>query len=600
MAMTTFAVGQDFMLDNRPFKILSGAIHYFRIHPSDWQHSLYNLKALGFNTVETYVPWNLHEAQEGQFSFTGMLDLQQFLTTAQALGLYAIVRPSPYICAEWEFGGLPAWLLTKSVRLRTHDSAFLAAVDRYYTALMPQLVEHQVTHGGNILMMQVENEYGSYGEDHGYLKALMKMMRQHGVDVPLVTSDGPWPAALNAGSLIAEDVLATGNFGSHADRNFDRLARFHHAHGRRWPLMCMEFWDGWFNRWGEPIVRRSPAETAAALRAVIRRGSVNLYMFHGGTNFGFMNGTSARLEHDLPQVTSYDYDAPLDEQGNPTAKYFAIQQMVHEVLPAQPQAAPLVKPTLPPAAHPLVAKVSLFAVLKQLAAPVLSSYPQTQEALGQAVGYTLYRAHPLISEPEQRPAPALRVIDARDRVQVFCDEHWLGTQYQEAIGEALTLPADTGVHQVDLLVENMGRVNYGPKLGAITQQKGIRTGVMVDLHFIQGFAQYVLDFGQVPQLDFSKGWAPHVPGFYQYRMWLAKPQDTYLDCRGFGKGVMLVNGFNVGRFWAQGPLLSLYVPAALLHEGENTVIVFETEGRFADSLKRVDHPIVEGKMTREE
>ncbi|MFD1394102.1 beta-galactosidase family protein [Lacticaseibacillus jixianensis] len=597
---TTFAIDHDFLLDGRPFKILSGAIHYFRVHPAAWYHSLYNLKALGFNTVETYVPWNLHEPREGEFDFTGMLAVQKFLAMAQGLGLYAIVRPAPYICAEWEFGGLPAWLLPKQVRLRTNDPRYLEAIDQYYAHLMPELVAHQVTHGGNILMMQVENEYGSYGEDHAYLKALRALMRKHGVDVPLFTADGPWPAALNAGSLIDEGVLATGNFGSAAAHNFARLAAFHHAHGRDWPLMCMEFWDGWFSRWGEPVVRRAPADTAAALREVINRGSVNLYMFHGGTNFGFMNGTSARLAHDLPQVTSYDYDAPLNEQGNPTPKYFAIQQMVHEVMPLLPQKAPLVKATLPPGGAKLTAKVSLLEVLDQLAAPISAAYPQPQEALGQTVGYTLYRAHPLIAGTDKGEPAGLRVIDARDRVQVFLDRQPVGTQYQEAIGAPLPLPAAAGRHQLDLLVENMGRVNYGPKLGAITQQKGIRTGVMVDLHFITGFTQYVLDLKRASQVAFTKAWRAGEPGFYRYQFELAEPLDTYLDTRGFGKGVMLVNGVNVGRFWDRGPTLSLYVPAGMLHQGVNEVIVFETEGRFQEELHRVDHPIYEGTGKKEE
>ena len=507
--MTTFSIDHEFMLDGKPFKILSGAIHYFRVHPSDWYHSLYNLKALGFNTVETYVPWNLHEYREGEFDFSGILDIERFLKTAEDLGLYAIVRPSPYICAEWEFGGFPAWLLTKKMRLRTDDPAYLAAIDRYYTALMPHLVDHQVTHGGNVIMMQVENEYGSYGEDQDYLAAVAKLMQQHGVDV----------------------------------------------------------------------------------RAVIKRGSVNLYMFHGGTNFGFMNGTSARKDHDLPQVTSYDYDAPLNEQGNPTPKYFAIQKMIHEKLPEVQQAKPLVKPTMAPASHPLTAKVSLFAVLDQLAKPIAASYPQTQEFLGQYTGYTLYRTQPLISGTDKGTPAKLRVIDARDRVQAYLDQKWLATQYQEAIGDDILLPEVEGHHQLDLLVENMSRVNYGSKIEAITQFKGIRTGVMVDLHFIKGYQQYPLDLNRASRLTFTEGWQPATPAFYKYTFDLTAPQDTYLDCRGFGKGVMLVNGVNVGRFWEKGPTLSLYVPAGLLHAGKNDVIVFETEGRYAESLKMADHPI---------
>ena len=297
--MKRFQIKESFFLDGKPFKILSGSIHYFRIHPDDWYQSLYNLKALGFNTVETYVPWNLHEPREGEFDFTGILDLERFLTIAQELGLYAIVRPSPYICAEWEFGGLPAWLLEKGVRVRSQDKDFLQVVKRYYEALIPRLIKHQLDQGGNILMFQVENEYGSYGEDKVYLRELKQMMLELGLEEPFFTSDGPWHTALRAGSLIEDDVLVTGNFGSKAKENFASMEMFFQQYGKKWPLMCMEFWDGWFNRWGEPVIKRDPEELADAVMEAIEIGSINLYMFHGGTNFGFMNGCSARKQTDL-------------------------------------------------------------------------------------------------------------------------------------------------------------------------------------------------------------------------------------------------------------------------------------------------------------
>lgn len=260
--MTRFEIRDDFYLDGKPFKILSGAIHYFRIPPEDWYHSLYNLKALGFNTVETYVAWNLHEPREGEFHFEGALDLERFLQTAQDLGLYAIVRPSPFICAEWEFGGLPAWLLTKDMRIRSSDPAYIEAVGRYYDQLLPRLVPHLLDNGGNILMMQVENEYGSYGEDKAYLRAIRQLMEERGVTCPLFTSDGPWRATLKAGTLIEDDLFVTGNFGSKAPYNFSQMQEFFDEHGKKWPLMCMEFWDGWFNRWKEPIITRDPTEFA--------------------------------------------------------------------------------------------------------------------------------------------------------------------------------------------------------------------------------------------------------------------------------------------------------------------------------------------------
>ena len=255
--MHTFEIKDQFLLDGKPFTILSGSIHYFRVHPSDWHHSLYNLKAMGFNTVETYVPWNLHEPRPGEFDFEGICDLARFLDEATELGLWIIVRPSPFICAEWEWGGLPAWLLAdRSLRPRSRDPKFLARVAAYYDALMPILVERQVTRGGNILMMQVENEYGSYCEDKEYLRGIRDLMLDRGVDVPLCTSDGPWRGCLRAGTLIDDDVFVTGNFGSRAGENFANLKAFHEEHGKDWPLMCMEFWDGWFNRWGENVITR--------------------------------------------------------------------------------------------------------------------------------------------------------------------------------------------------------------------------------------------------------------------------------------------------------------------------------------------------------
>ena len=256
--MKRFEIGSSFYLDGQEFKILSGAIHYFRIQPEDWYHSLYNLKALGFNTVETYVPWNMHEPKKGQFDFQGILDIEKFLNIAQDLGLYAIVRPSPFICAEWEFGGMPAWLLTEDMRIRSSDASYLQAVADYYDELLPRLVPRLLDKGGNILMMQVENEYGSYGEDKDYLRAIRQMMLDRGVDCPLFTSDGPWRATLRAGTLIEEDLFVTGNFGSKAGYNFAQMQEFFDEHGKKWPLMCMEFWDGWFNRWKEPIIKRDP------------------------------------------------------------------------------------------------------------------------------------------------------------------------------------------------------------------------------------------------------------------------------------------------------------------------------------------------------
>ena len=585
--MKRFEIGSSFYLDGQEFKILSGAIHYFRIQPEDWYHSLYNLKALGFNTVETYVPWNMHEPKKGQFDFQGILDIEKFLQIAQDLGLYAIVRPSPFICAEWEFGGMPAWLLTEDMRIRSSDAPYLQAVADYYDELLPRLVPRLLDKGGNILMMQVENEYGSYGEDKDYLRAIRQMMLDRGLDCPLFTSDGPWRATLRAGTLIEEDLFVTGNFGSKADYNFAQMQEFFDEHGKKWPLMCMEFWDGWFNRWKEPIIKRDPEELAQAVHEVLKQGSINLYMFHGGTNFGFMNGCSARGVTDLPQVTSYDYDALLDEQGNPTPKYFAVQKMMETYYPEYPQMKPLTKESFELRDIALSEKVSLFEALPDLAQPVESLYPVKMEDLGQSYGYLLYRTEASWDADEEK----IRVIDGRDRMQLFVDGKLMETQYQAEIGQDIFVAGEKkATHRIDVLMENMGRVNYGHKFLADTQRKGIRTGVCKDLHFLLNWQQYPLSFENIENIDYSKGWQPEQPAFYAFDFEMKALKDTYLDLSGFGKGLAFVNGVNIGRFWNVGPTLSLYIPHSLLKEGHNRIIIFETEGEYEESINLVNQP----------
>ena len=585
--MKRFEIGSSFYLDGQEFKILSGAIHYFRIQPEDWYHSLHNLKALGFNTVETYVPWNMHEPKKGQFDFQGILDIEKFLQIAQDLGLYAIVRPSPFICAEWEFGGMPAWLLTEDMRIRSSDTPYLQAVADYYDELLPRLVPRLLDKGGNILMMQVENEYGSYGEDKDYLRAIRQMMLDRGLDCPLFTSDGPWRATLKAGTLIEEDLFVTGNFGSKADYNFAQMQEFFDEHGKKWPLMCMEFWDGWFNRWKEPIIKRDPEELAQAVREVLEQGSINLYMFHGGTNFGFMNGCSARGVTDLPQVTSYDYDALLDEQGNPTPKYFAVQKMMETYYPEYQQMKPLTKESFELRDIALSEKVSLFETLADLAQPVESLYPVKMEDLGQSYGYLLYRTEASWDADEEK----IRVIDGRDRMQLFVDGKLMATQYQAEIGQDIFVAGEKkATHRIDILMENMGRVNYGHKFLADTQRKGIRTGVCKDLHFLLNWQQYPLYFENTENIDFSKGWQPEQPAFYAFDFEMKALKDTYLDLSGFGKGLAFVNGVNIGRFWNVGPTLSLYIPHSLLKEGHNRIIIFETEGEYEESINLVNQP----------
>lgn len=587
--MTRFEISDQFYLDGEPFKILAGSIHYFRVHPDDWYHSLYNLKALGFNTVETYIPWNMHEPQKGEFVTDGILDFEHFLTLSQELGLYAIVRPSPYICAEWEFGGLPAWLLNEDLRVRSSDPAFIKHVDDYYQFLIPRLAKHQLSQGGNVLMFQVENEFGSYGEDKTYLRQVRQLMDKHGLESPYFTSDGPWRATLKAGSLIEDDILVTGNFGSRATENFKMMQDFFDEYGKKWPLMCMEFWDGWFNRWGEEVIRRDPDELASAVMEALEFGSVNLYMFHGGTNFGFMNGCSARNQKDLPQVTSYDYDAILDEAGNPTRKFYALQALLKERYPELSYSEPLTKPAKAFETVSIKDKVSLFNILENVSDFVNGFYPANMEKLGQNVGYILYETTvERNSDNEER----IRIIDARDRAQLYLNHKHVTTQYQEEIGDEIFVTLPEKDNRLTVLVENMGRVNYGSKLTAPTQRKGLGRGLMLDLHYVGNWKQYPMPLTDISNLDFDQEWQENQPSFYRYVFDLEELADTYLDMSAFGKGVVFVNNVNIGRFWDRGPIVSLYLPKGYLKKGVNEIVVFETEGRYGEELVFSEKPII--------
>ena len=299
-------------LNGDEFRLVSGAVHYFRVPRPYWRDRLEKLLMMGCNTVETVVPWNIHEPEPGVFDFEGERDVEAFTRLAGELGIWVLLRPSPYICAEWEFGGQPWWLLKdRSMRVRTCCEGYISTVSRYYDQLVPRLADLQITRGGPVLAMQVENEYGSYGMEGAYMEFLRDALLQRGVDVPLFTSDGPWDRLLQWGGVSG--VLQTGNFGSHAAKRLGFLGQ----HQPGMPLICMEFWGGWFDAWGEEHHRRDAEECAQILEEIMERGGVNFYMFHGGTNFGFSTGANQKPNY-TPFVTSYDYDAPLSEDGELT------------------------------------------------------------------------------------------------------------------------------------------------------------------------------------------------------------------------------------------------------------------------------------------
>ncbi len=585
--MSVFEIKEEFLLNKKPWKILSGAIHYFRIVPQYWEDCFYNLKAMGFNTVETYIPWNIHEPEEGVFDFTGNKDVASFVRLAQKMGLMVILRPTPFICAEWEFGGLPAWLLRyETMKVRTNTPLFLSKVDAYYRALFSHISSLQITNGGPVIMLQVENEYGSFGNDKNYLRAIKAIMEKYGANVPFFTSDGSWDAALEAGNLLEDGVLATANFGSKSNENLDILEEFYKRKGIKKPLMCMEFWDGWFNRWKEPIITRDAEDLAESVRELLPRASINLYMFIGGTNFGFYNGCSARGNTDLPQITSYDYDAVLTEWGQPSEKFYKLRKLINELYPQIPTFEPKDRKRKGFGMATMTEKVSLVSVIDQLALCQKSDYPMTMEQAGSGYGYMFYRTYVKGFHNKM----AVKAVGASDRVHFYLNGKHMATQYQEEIGQPVEMEFD-GNNVLELLVENMGRVNYGYKLQQPTQSKGIRTGVMVDIHFESSWEQYALSLDNINNVDFSKEWKEDTPAFYCYEFEVDEIADTFLNCRDLGKGVAFINGFNLGRYWNEGAVCYLYIPGPLLKIGKNKIIVFETEGKITECLEVRSEPV---------
>jgi beta-galactosidase len=571
--MGKFEIKEHFLLNGEPFHVISGGIHYFRVVPEYWQDRLEKLKALGCNTVETYLPWNMHEPSKGVFNFEGILDVVRFVKIAQELGLYVILRPAPYICAEWDFGGLPAWLLAEDgMKLRVSYPPFLQHVEDYYAQLMKHLTPLQIDQGGPVIMMQVENEYGSYGNDKVYLEHLRDLMLKFGVTVPLVTSDGPEYELLDGGTIAG--VHPTVNFGSRPDINIPILQRY-----TKGPLMCMEYWIGWFDHWGnEQHMTGKLEQSTADLDKMLEIGHVNLYMFHGGTNFGFMNGANY-FNHLQPDVTSYDYDAVLSEDGQITEKYRRYQEVIgkYTTIPSVEFTMDIKRKAYGKLA--VTEKVSLNAVLALISTPVPGVFPQSMERLGQNHGYILYRS---ILETDKHLSQ-IRLWEAHDRAQIFINHQPIATLYDRELlkEKELNVPLEVGA-TMDILVENMGRVNYGMRLER--QRKGIDQFIQINRHIHYNWMHYPLPLDQLEKLDFTRDHEAGLPGFYRFTWMVDETADTFLDFSGWGKGCAFVNGFNIGRFWEIGPQRRLYIPGPLLHQGENEIIIFETEGTTNDHI----------------
>ena len=575
---------KNFLMDGRPYTVVSGAMHYFRIPREYWRDRLTKLKECGFNTVETYTCWNLHEPEEGVFDFSGMLDVAAYADEAASLGLNMILRPGPYICSEWEFGGLPTWLLKYGdMNIRCADPLFIEKVRRYYHALFEQLTPRLSTNGGNIVMVQIENEYGSYGNDKEYLRAVEDIYRECGVDVTLFTSDGACWWMLGGGTL--PDHLCVANFGSHPKENFAMLEKFRPDQ----PKMCGEYWVGWFDHWYEQHHVREPEEIAGLFRDMLESGaSLNFYMFHGGTNFGFMNGANHGGKYE-PTITSYDYNALLSEAGDLTPAYHAVRKIIEEFFGPLP---PLTVKNSEKAAYgkvDLTEECFVLDAAPKMADPVRSAAPKYQEQIGQNWGFTLYST--VVKGP--REEMVLRADAIHDRAVVFMDGEPKGLYERSRREDRVTveLSRDEQV-KMDILVENMGRINYGPEMNDRKGMVGIRFGQQN--HYGWEMTPLAMTAEQLARIPFGPKMDEGVKKSSFLRGTLeidGEPKDTFIRLDGFHHGFVAVNGFNLGRYYNDaGPQKTLYCPAPMLRSGKNEIVVFEMDSSDRNSIVFTDTP----------
>ncbi|GAA2041372.1 beta-galactosidase [Agromyces tropicus] len=572
-----FAIGEtDFELDGRPHRILAGALHYFRVHPDLWADRIRKARLMGLNAIETYVPWNEHETAPGRWRADGGLDLGRFLDLVAAEGMHSIVRPGPYICAEWDNGGLPAWLFRDpEVGVRRSEPRFVAAVTDFLRRVYEIVAPRQVDAGGSVILVQIENEYGAYGSDKEYLAELVRVTREAGITVPLTTIDQPTPQMLADGSLPG--LHLTGSFGSRTTERLATLREFQPTG----PLMCMEFWCGWFDDWGSHHHTTDAAASAAELDALLAAGgSVNVYMFHGGTNFGLTSGANDKGRY-APITTSYDYDAPLDEAGHPTAKYWAFRDVIARYAPV-PDEVPEAAPPAPELTAPLAVGPSLLEVAPRLGDESRHERIPSFDDLGQDRGVVLFATR------LTRGGPGVLTVgeEVRDRAWVLLDGAPVGVMSRDAHERAVALPDARG--ELVIVVEDQGRVNYGPRIG---EHKGLIGGVALDGSPIADWAARPLELERLPELarlgpsEFAAG-----PVLAHGEFEAAASVDLFLDTLHWGKGLVWVNGFLLGRYWRRGPQRTLIVPSPVVRSGRNKVAVLEFEAMAAPEVRFVSGP----------
>ncbi|QEC75125.1 glycoside hydrolase family 35 protein [Mucilaginibacter ginsenosidivorax] len=579
----TFTLGNEsFLLDGKPFQMISGEMHYPRVPRQAWRSRMKMAKAMGLNTIGTYVFWNLHEPQKGKFDFTGNNDVAEFVRIAREEGLWVILRPSPYVCAEWEFGGYPYWLQNeKGLEVRSKEPRYLKEYESYIKEIGKQLAPLQINHGGNILMVQIENEYGSYGSDKEYLSINQKFFKEAGFDGLLYTCD-PAPDLVKGhlpGLLPAVNGL---------DDPAKVKKIINDNHDGKGPYYIAEWYPAWFDWWGTKHHTVPAEQYAGHLDSVLAAGiSINMYMFHGGTTRGFMNGANYKDETPYePQISSYDYDAPLDEAGNATSKFMKFREVIQKHLPAGVKlpAVPAAKPAMVIPAIKFAQSVSL---LNALPAPKTNITPLTFEDLRQDYGFVLYRN--IITGGK---AGVLKLKELRDYAVVMVNGKTVGTLDRRLNQDSLTLTLPAGKATLDILVENLGRINFGKYL--LQNKKGITQKVLFAGSEVQHWKMYSLPFGNLNAVKYGTAkHNSHSPLIKKGSFNLNKVADTYLDLSSWGKGVVWVNGHNLGRYWNIGPQQTLYLPAEWLKKGHNDIAILELLKPEQDQLSGLNKPVLD-------
>ncbi len=589
-----FEVGnKTFLLNGEPFVVKAAELHYPRIPKEYWDHRIKMCKSLGMNTICLYIFWNIHEQKEGSFDFSGQNDIAAFCKLAQDNGMWVIIRPGPYVCAEWEMGGLPWWLLKKKdIALRSLDPYFIDKTRIYMNRVGKELRDLQISNGGNIIMVQVENEFGAYGTDKEYIRTIKDIVIKSGFDsVPLFQCD--WTSNFENNAL--DELLWTINFGSGADvdQQFKRLQELRPTS----PLMCSEYWSGWFDHWGRKHETRTTESLLGSLKDMMKRNiSFSLYMAHGGTTFGHWGGANSPVYSAM--CSSYDYDAPINESGKVTPKYFALRKLLADY-PDKGAILPPIPDSIRTISIPEFSLDQVSLLFENLPPAMRHADIIGLEDLDQGWGSVLYR-----TEMKRSPVKQLLLItEMHDWAQIYINGMQIGTLDRRKGENSLLLPPVKDGDILDIFVEAMGRVNFNKNIHdrkGITQKVELINGkVTTELKNWDIFC-FPVDYSFAKDRAFKKSRnAAGTQGYYKGKFILDNVGDTFLDMRPWGKGMVWVNGHAMGRFWEIGPQQTLYMPGCWLKEGENEIIVLDISGPEKNIMNGRRNPILDMLRVKE-